>query len=83
MNRRTFLISSGVAGVGALLPAPAVGNTAETDSAERFSWDTGKLRFEFSVVGGRLRQHLNLLLGPVLIPSVSGLCDLYLRQVAV
>jgi alpha-galactosidase len=60
MNRRTFLISTGVAGVGALLPAPAVGNTAETDSAERFSWNTGKLQFEFSVVEGRLRQHLIL-----------------------
>jgi hypothetical protein len=54
MNRRTILISSGAAGVGALLPAPAVGNTAETDSAEGFSWNTGKLQFEFSVVEGRL-----------------------------
>ena len=63
MNRRTFLISSGAAGVGALLPVPAVGNTAETDSAERFSWNTGKLQLEFSVVEGRLRQHLILPVG--------------------
>ena len=63
MNRRTILISSGAAGVGALLPAPAVGNTAETDSAEGFSWNTGKLQFEFSVVEGRLRQHLILPVG--------------------
>ena len=34
MNRRTFLISSGAAGVATLLGAPAVGDTAETDSAE-------------------------------------------------
>ena len=63
MNRRTFLISSSAAGVGALLPVPAVGNTAETDSAERFSWNTGKLQLEFSVVEGRLRQHLILPVG--------------------
>ena len=32
MNRRTFLISSGAAGLGALLAAPEFGHTAETDS---------------------------------------------------
>jgi hypothetical protein len=63
MNRRTFLISSGAASVGTLLPAPAIGNTAETDFAERFSWNTGKLQFEFSVAEGRLRQHLLLPVG--------------------
>jgi hypothetical protein len=56
MNRRTFLVSSSTAGVGTLLPAPAVGNNAETDSAERFSWNTGKLQFEFSVLEVRLGQ---------------------------
>jgi hypothetical protein len=34
MNRRTFLISSAAAFVGALLSASAVGNIAETDSAK-------------------------------------------------
>jgi alpha-galactosidase len=63
MNRRTFLISSSVAGVGALLSTSAGGSSAESDPAERFSWNTGQLRFEFSVAEGRLRQHLFLPVG--------------------
>jgi alpha-galactosidase len=63
MNRRTFLISSGAASLGALLSAPAPGSDAGPDSAERLSWNSGQLQFEFSVVEGRLRQHLILPVG--------------------
>lgn len=63
MNRRTFLISSSAAGVGALLSTSASGSPAASESAERFSWNTGQLQFEFSVVEGRLRQHLILPVG--------------------
>ena len=66
MNRRTFLIRQVPRVSEPCYRSPAVGNTAETDSAERISWNTGKLQFEFSVVEGRLRQHL-------ILPLVSSL----------
>ena len=63
MNRRTFLISSGIAGIGALVSTSASGAAAEPESAEIFSWNTGQLQFQFSVVEERLRQHLILPVG--------------------
>ena len=63
MNRRTFLISSGAAGVGAVLSTSASGTATGPESADRLSWNTGHLQFEFSVVEGRLRQHLLLPVG--------------------
>ena len=58
MNRRTFLISTGAAGIAALLAEHTPGQTAETNPAERFSWNAGQVKFEFSLAEGRLRQHL-------------------------
>jgi hypothetical protein len=43
MDRRTFLISSGVTGLGALFASPDSGHAAETQSPEIFSWNTGEL----------------------------------------
>lgn len=63
MNRRTFLISSGAAGIGALLSTSASTSAAEPDSAEKLSWNAGQLQFEFSVSEGRLRQHIFLPVG--------------------
>ena len=60
MNRRSFLVSSGTAGIGALFSARGSGQPAPTMSAERFSWNAGDLHFEFSISEGRLRQHLFL-----------------------
>ena len=57
IDRRTFLVTSGAAGIGALFATPAAGQSAATTPTERFSWHTGELDFEFSVSGGRLRQH--------------------------
>lgn len=63
MNRRRFLLSSGIAGIGALVSTSAGGSAAEPKSAERFAWNTGQPQFEFSVAEGRLRQHLILSVG--------------------
>jgi alpha-galactosidase len=60
MDRRTFLISSGVAGLGALFASPDSGQAAEPQSPETFSWNTGALDFTFSLPEGRLRQHIFL-----------------------
>ena len=60
MDRRTFLISSGVAGLGALFASPDSGHAAEPQSPETFSWNTGELEFRFSLPQGRLRQHIFL-----------------------
>ena len=60
MNRRTFLISSGAAGIGALFATRVSGEAAAATSAERFSWNSGQLQFEFSVHEGHLRQHMFL-----------------------
>ncbi|MDE3202576.1 MAG: alpha-galactosidase [Acidobacteriota bacterium] len=71
MNRRTFLISSGVAGIGALVSNSASGNGTEPESAEAFSWNTSELQFQFSVVEGRLRQHLILPVGVDASPELQ------------
>ncbi|KAA6456636.1 alpha-galactosidase [Acidobacteria bacterium AB60] len=57
MNRRNFLISSGVAGIGSLIPAAASGQGSGTASIENLSWNPGQLQFQFSLSDGRLRQH--------------------------
>ena len=60
MDRRTFLISSGVTGLGALFVSPDSAHAAEPQSPETFSWNTGELQFTFSLPQGRLRQHIFL-----------------------
>jgi alpha-galactosidase len=70
MHRRTFLVSSGAAGLAALFATHASGQSAATTSTQRFSWNAGELDFEFSVSGGRLRQHLFLPAG-VQAPQAS------------
>ena len=60
MDRRTFLISSGVAGLGALFATPKSDYAAEQESPETFSWNTGELEFTFSLPQRRLRQHILL-----------------------
>src|SRR4051812_424645 len=55
MNRRKFVLSSGVAAIGTLLqPIPflASGSTPP----EGFQWKTSDLLFSFAVSNGRLRQ---------------------------
>jgi hypothetical protein len=39
MDRRTFLISSGAAGLAALFASPDSGHAAEPQSPEIFSWN--------------------------------------------
>ncbi|HEV2174797.1 MAG TPA: alpha-galactosidase [Nitrospira sp.] len=69
MNRRTFLVSSGAASIAALVGAHASGQSAETTPADVFSWNSGKLRFEFSISGGRLRQQIFLPAGIEMPPN--------------
>jgi hypothetical protein len=52
MNRRTFLISPGAAGVGALLSTSASGSAAELNAAERFSWNAGQRSLNFPLPKG-------------------------------
>lgn len=63
MNRRTFLISSGAAGIGALFATHASGQATAATPSQSLLWNTGDLQFEFSVVDGHLRQHLFLPIG--------------------
>ena len=60
MDRRTFLISSGAASLGALFAFPDSGHAAEQQSPETFSWNPDELQFTFSLPQGRLRQHIFL-----------------------
>jgi len=60
MDRRTFLISSGVTGLGALLASPDSAHAVEPQSPETLSWNTGELQFTFSLSKGYLRQHIFL-----------------------
>ncbi|HSS95752.1 MAG TPA: hypothetical protein VLK33_01910, partial [Terriglobales bacterium] len=55
MNRRKFVISSGVAAFGTLLPSIPLFATDSTQS-EGFQWQTSDLVFSFNVVAGKLRQ---------------------------
>jgi len=53
--RRAFLMSSGVAAIGALVPR-ICSLASASDSTERFQWKTNELTFSFDVTAGRLRQ---------------------------
>jgi len=63
MNRRTFLISSGATCIGALFAPQPFAQTPSSSPSEKFSWNTGSLQFDFSVVDGCLRQHIFLATG--------------------
>jgi hypothetical protein len=60
IDRRTFLISSGAASLGALFASSYFGHAVDPQSPETFSWNTGELQFTFSLPQGRLRQHIFL-----------------------
>ncbi|MBV9269044.1 MAG: alpha-galactosidase, partial [Acidobacteriaceae bacterium] len=60
MNRRTFLIRAGAAGASAALTPHSFSQTEEANATEKFSWKCGQLEFNFSVIGGRLTQHVLL-----------------------
>jgi len=59
MDRRTFLISSGVAGPGVLFASPDSGHAAEPQYPEIFSWNMGAkdkdFAWEFNINWGTLR----------------------------
>jgi alpha-galactosidase len=60
LDRRAFLISTGAAGVSALLPSIAWAQDPAEASGETFSWSGGRLHFRFSVISGSLRQNILL-----------------------
>jgi len=72
MNRRTFLISSGAAGIGAMLAGEAFAQGDAANSEDAFSWTGGEVRFEFSISDGRLRQHRFLPAGMAAPQGVPG-----------
>lgn len=55
IDRRTFLMSSGAAAIGALVPRISSVATA-ADISEPFQWNPQKLIFLFDVTSGKLRQ---------------------------
>jgi hypothetical protein len=55
IGRRAFLMSSGVAAIGALMPRISSVASA-SDSSEPFQWSTNELTFSFDVKAGKLRQ---------------------------
>ena len=55
LDRRTFLISSSAAALGALTPR-ALAVVSGGAAAEPFQWNSGELTFTFDVKTGRLRQ---------------------------
>jgi len=55
MDRRTFLASSGVVALGALLPRISRSLPA-SNVPEPFAWKTNDLIFSFDIIAGRLRQ---------------------------
>jgi alpha-galactosidase len=60
MKRRTFLCSTGVTALGALLPdfASAIQLPDASAEKEAFAWSTPELTFGFEVSGQKLRQKL-------------------------
>src|SRR5208337_2386280 len=55
IGRRAFLMSSGVAAIGALVPR-ICSLASASDSTELFQWKTNELTFSFDVTAGKLRQ---------------------------
>ena len=55
INRRRFLVSSGVTAFGALA-LDALGLPSISSTADPFQWNTSDLVFTFDVTAGRLRQ---------------------------
>src|SRR5271157_5504690 len=55
IDRRAFLMSSGVAAIGVLVPRICSVASA-SESTEPFQWKTNELTFSFDVTAGRLRQ---------------------------
>jgi alpha-galactosidase len=60
LDRRAFLISTGAAGVSALLPSIAWAKDPAKSPGETFSWIGSRLHFRFSVISGMLRQNILL-----------------------
>jgi alpha-galactosidase len=68
MNRRNFLCSSGIAGMGLLLPAAVALPDAEAAEQSPFDWSTPDLIFSFDFAAGKLRQKALL---PAAYPKAS------------
>ncbi len=68
IDRRTFLMSSGVAAIGALVPRISSVAIA-ADSSEPFQWNPQELIFSFDVTSGKLRQRC-FVPGPGLPPGL-------------
>lgn len=60
LTRRQFLISTGAVAIGAAFatPADAAEVFAPATSKQSFSWVGSELQFNFSILNGRLRQHI-------------------------
>jgi alpha-galactosidase len=71
MDRRTFLVSSGIAAVGALTPRIREFVSAST-VLEPFQWRTDSLIFSFEVQSGKLRQKRLVPTGASTSDSSSG-----------
>ena len=76
MKRRTFLCSTGITALGAMLPNISLATGAPDDSAEKevFEWATPELTFAYEVSEQRLRQRIVLpsrLLQAKMSPMVS------------
>src|SRR5579864_637233 len=71
MDRRTFLLSSGIAAVDALTPHIRKFVPAST-ILEPFQWKTDSLIFSFEVQGGKLRQRRLVPTGAPTSDSSSG-----------
>jgi len=71
MDRRTFLLSSGIAAVGALTPHIREFVSAST-MLEPFQWKTDSLIFSFEVQSGKLRQRRLVPTGAPTSVSSSG-----------
>jgi len=56
MNRRTFLSSTGISAMQALLPASFAAGQTEAAGLESFEWKTPDLTFSFDFAGDKLRQ---------------------------
>lgn len=71
IDRRKFLVSSGVAAFAALVPSFSSLASA-SDIAEPFVWTAGDLAFTFDVTAGKLRQKRFVPVGMSTLSSSSG-----------